>query len=400
MLAEKPLTFMEMVEVLGVSSSHLTYHLESLGELVSKMDNSQYKLSSFGLATVSAMKGVEEVHEVEPKRRVTVSRWKALSAAMLVAIIVLAAMFAVQYSAVNSLSSSVKDLTVENNGLTCWGVDGGNVSAFVENVTQIAYNNYTISLLGDTTTWRTDFGGVSEENLQYSLASSTSNINLDFRFRDGHFSMYQLVLTETSPIFAQAQPDSVIQNAKEILSRYYAYSGDSYLTSMSSLLATIDDLNNTIVTQGNMALQVVVSGGTVNFNWMYTEDGIYYQAKGLQMTFQDNVLTTMQDGYFLFTVGSTSLATSEQSAINIAENYVKTMTYSLEGEQFSGFNVSNVTSVQLVPHPRGDSVALIPYWYIEMSLTHIYEGGYNVAAIGIYADTGQVADVQLLSTDG
>jgi DNA-binding transcriptional ArsR family regulator len=36
MLASKPLTFMEMVENLGVSSAHLTYHLESLGELVSK----------------------------------------------------------------------------------------------------------------------------------------------------------------------------------------------------------------------------------------------------------------------------------------------------------------------------------------------------------------------------
>ena len=53
MLGIKPLTFMEMVEQLGVSSSHLTYHLESLGELVSKMDNGQYKLSTFGLATVT-----------------------------------------------------------------------------------------------------------------------------------------------------------------------------------------------------------------------------------------------------------------------------------------------------------------------------------------------------------
>jgi hypothetical protein len=36
MLNDKPLTFMEMVDNLGVSSSHLTYHLESLGELILK----------------------------------------------------------------------------------------------------------------------------------------------------------------------------------------------------------------------------------------------------------------------------------------------------------------------------------------------------------------------------
>ena len=67
MLATKPMTFMEMVENLGVSTSHLTYHLESLGELVSKLDNGQYKLSTFGLATVGAMNGVEEAPQIEPK---------------------------------------------------------------------------------------------------------------------------------------------------------------------------------------------------------------------------------------------------------------------------------------------------------------------------------------------
>ena len=77
MLGNKPMTFMEMVEELGVSTPHLTYHLESLGELVSKMDNGQYKLSAFGLATVSAMKGVEEVREIEPKRRLMTVKWKA-----------------------------------------------------------------------------------------------------------------------------------------------------------------------------------------------------------------------------------------------------------------------------------------------------------------------------------
>ncbi len=87
MLAMKPMTFMEMVEQLDVSTPHLTYHLESLGELISKMDNGQYKLSAFGIATVSAMKGVEEVHELEPKRRVVTFRWKAVVGILLVAVL-------------------------------------------------------------------------------------------------------------------------------------------------------------------------------------------------------------------------------------------------------------------------------------------------------------------------
>lgn len=131
---------------------------------------------------------------------------------------------------------------------------------------------------------------------------------------------------------------------------------------------------------------------------MYTEAGIDYQAKGLQMTFENNVLTTMSDGYFLFTVGSTDLSTSQEKSVDIAKNYVKTLTWTIEGKQVSNFSVVDPPlSVQLVPHTRGNSVALVPYWYVEMSLNKIYAGGINEVAIGIYADTGQVSDVQILS---
>ena len=403
LLGIKPLTFMEMVEELGVSSSHLTYHLESLGELVSKMDNGQYKLSTFGLATVSAMKGVEEVHEVEPKRRNLTFRWKTISAALLIAVVLLAALAAYQYTNNNALATSKNAISSEYKLLSSWGVDGANVSAFMQNVTQIACSNYTVSQTSDSTD-RTDFGGVLEQNIQYSLTSSTSNLNIIFRFRNGHFSRYELDQIETSPIFSEVQPDTVIQNAKNILTRYYNYSGDSYLISMSRLLDEIDALNNTWAYQGNMALQVAISGGTVNFNWMFYENAtngqqIDYQAKGLQMTFQDNVLTVMQDGYFLFTVGNNDEAVSSQQAIAIAENYVSTMTYMIEGQQVSHFQaVGQPLSVQMVPHPRGDSVALIPYWYIELGLSTTYQGGYNEVGVGIYADTGKVSDVELLST--
>lgn len=63
-LADKPLTFSEMLDLLGVSSSNLTYHLESLGELVTKEDKGVYRLSTFGLASVSTMKIVEEAHHL------------------------------------------------------------------------------------------------------------------------------------------------------------------------------------------------------------------------------------------------------------------------------------------------------------------------------------------------
>jgi hypothetical protein len=55
------MSFSEMLEVLGVSSSFLNYHLENLGELVVKADDGKYKLSSFGEAAMSTMTKVEDI---------------------------------------------------------------------------------------------------------------------------------------------------------------------------------------------------------------------------------------------------------------------------------------------------------------------------------------------------
>lgn len=346
------------------------------------------------------MKGIEEIRETEPKRRSVTFKWRAVSAVLLVAVLLLSGMAALQYTHINDLTSTQQSLTAENQDLMSYGGGTDKVPKFLQNVTKIDIQKYTISMLSNTMQWRTDFGGVNEEVMQYTLANSTSNLNVDFRFRNNHFSRYQLDMIESSPIFTQLQPNDVIQNAKYTLARYRTYSGDDYLTNMSRILDTVGSLGNINVTQGNIKLEITVSAGTVVFFWMYTENGIDYQAKGLQMTFQNNVLTTMTDGYFLFTVSNTKLAVvSQEQAVSIAEDYVKTLTWNIEGKSVSNFTVVDPPlSVQMVPHTRGNSVALIPYWYVEMRLGSIYAGGINEVTVGIYADSNQVADVQMLST--
>jgi DNA-binding transcriptional ArsR family regulator/cell division protein FtsB len=68
MLSKKPMSFSEMLEVLGVSSSFLTYHLENLGELLGKIDDGKYKLSSFGEAAMATMTKVEDIPATVPQQ--------------------------------------------------------------------------------------------------------------------------------------------------------------------------------------------------------------------------------------------------------------------------------------------------------------------------------------------
>lgn len=122
-LSEKPLTFSEMLELLGISSSNLTYHLESLGELVTQ-ENGVYKLSTFGSAAVSTMKIVEEAPEVQPKKRLSLSlKWKTALAALLIGLVIVASMSALQYSALNQASSERDLLQSKYNQLLAWSAN-------------------------------------------------------------------------------------------------------------------------------------------------------------------------------------------------------------------------------------------------------------------------------------
>jgi DNA-binding transcriptional ArsR family regulator len=398
MLSIKPMTFMEIAEQLDISTSNLTYHLESLGDLVNKMENGQYKLSTFGLATVSAMKGVEEVPEIEPRRKIKLSlKWRAAFAVLMVAVLILASVSALQYISMNHLSSKQNVLAAENKQLLSWGIGTNKVANFLQNVTQIDTNQYTTSLLSNTLQFNAELNS-AEELLTYSLTNGPYTFNVDLRFRNNHFSRYQLEMGESSPVFTQSQPDDVVQAAKGVLERYQAYSGDLYLTQMRNLIDAVNTAGPTSVTQGNMTLQITVSGGTTQFLWMYTQNGIDYQAKGVMMTFQNNILITMTDGYFLFTIGSTTLKISQEQAVSMAKNYINTLSWNFNGTKYMNFNVlDNPVSVQLVPHPRGNSVALIPYWYVILGLDRVYPGAVNEVTVGIFADNGQIDGVQMLS---
>lgn len=70
MIADKPLTYSEILDILNIDSGHLSYHLENLGDLTVHSSNGQYRLSSFGTAAVKLMGGVEEQKNTKHKQTI------------------------------------------------------------------------------------------------------------------------------------------------------------------------------------------------------------------------------------------------------------------------------------------------------------------------------------------
>ena len=400
MLSDQPMSFSQLLEALGVSSSHLTYHLENLGELVSKQENGEYKLSTFGAASVDTMKIVEETPAVRSKHGFPLSlKWRSLLAALIIAVILLASMSYLQYASLNQLSSEHEDLQSRYDQLLSWSASTDTSINFLQDVIQIDTAGYQATLLSDTVEHRTDLGGIVEEILRYSLTDSESQLDVVLRFRNRELSRYQLSLFEGSPIYAHPQPYTVLDAAKNIVERLNSFEGASYLEDMSSMLASVNEIENTEMTEGNIKLQITVSGSTTQFLWMYTENGVDFSPKSLSLVFENQVLTELTDGYALFTVGTTQVSvTSEEEAIQIARNAVNGFTWTADGTTVSDFTVlEEPVTAYFHPTLREAGVALIPYWEVTLYLDKGYPGGINRLAVGIWADTGEIRRIRTLS---
>ncbi len=400
MLADRSMTFSQMLDALGVSSSHLTYHLENLGELVSKTENGEYRLSTFGAASVDTMKIVEEAPAVRSKMGLPLSlKWRSLLAILVIAVVLFASMSYVQYASLNQLSSDHELLKSRYEQLLSWSATTDTAITFIQEVVQIDTEEYHATLLSDTVEHRTDLGGIVEEILRYSLTNIESQIDVIFRFRNQKLSRYQLSLFEGSPIFAQPQPYILLDTVKDLMERLGSFGDDLYLEEMGNMLASVEEIENNEIVEGSIKLKISVSGSRTQFLWMHTENGVDFSPKSLSLVYENNVLKELTDGYFLFTVGTTQLnVASEDYAIEIARNAMEDFTWTAEGIVVSDFKVLE-QPVSAIFHPtlREEGVALIPYWEVTLYLDKVYPGGINRIAVGIWADTAQIRRIRTAS---
>lgn len=117
MLSEEPRSFSDMFESLGISSSHFNYHLENLGDLVSKTEEGKYKLSYLGEAAVATMSKVEESPKQSAMKHpstVFVKNWKPLILVFVVAVALLAGVNWIQGQSLTEMSSEYNTLASSN----------------------------------------------------------------------------------------------------------------------------------------------------------------------------------------------------------------------------------------------------------------------------------------------
>jgi len=169
MLSKQPMSFMEMVELLGVSNSFLTYHLENLGELVGKTEDGKYKLSSFGEAANATMTRVEDIpttaphHSQEKKTNGFRSRNAALALGIICILSIAGLGGTLAYYTV-AINNKQSELNSANHTVT---------NLQNQNVNLQAWLNGNLSLISKTQTWLS--GNLTAYN---QLESEVSNIHI------------------------------------------------------------------------------------------------------------------------------------------------------------------------------------------------------------------------------
>ena len=399
-LSDKPMGFSEMLDGLGVSSSHLTYHLESLGELVTKVDGGNYKLSTFGEAAVNTMRIVEDAPVVPSKQRWMMSwRWKSILAALVIGIILLASFSALQFNSMNQLSNEQMQLQAKYDQLLSFTASTDKAISFLRDVIRLDLSKYDVALVSNTNQSLQDLGGVIEQNLRYSLVGSDSEIDVLLRFRNNMLYYYESTMMKGAPVYREAQPFTVLDSAKWLLQNLWSYEGAPYLEVMNSTLYHIpEDANSIQLTDGNMKFNMSVSSANGEMQWYYSENGADFASKCLKLTFVNQVVKELDDSYFLYSIGNAQVNVDQAGAIQAARNAVKTYTFNSGSQQVSYKVLDQPVSAVFDPTPREDPLALVPHWTVTLYLdTTNQQTIFNRIAVGIWADTGKIEPPKPLS---
>ena len=170
---------------------------------------------------------------------------------------------------------------------------------------------------------------------------------------------------------------------------------------MSTLLGAINGttINGTNLEQtlGSTKLKISNYGDYAEIFLQYTINGIDFSAKSMHIVFENNVIKELSDDWSFYTIGTAQVNISKEQAIQIARNAAESFTWNASGIIVSNFDVlDEPVSTVFFPHPRTEPLSLIPYWYVTLYLDRTYPGGVNVITVGVWADTGQVANIQAL----
>jgi hypothetical protein len=348
------------------------------------------------------MKLVEDAPVIQPKQRTALNKkWRIVTGVLLIGLIICASIAAVGLTTLNAALSERDSLQTQYNQLLSWTSTTDNAIDFLQTVVQLDTTKYQSNLLSRTLESKKDLGGVTQEEVKYSLSGmadsgSSSRLTVSFRFRNGNFSQYKLAVDEGSIIYAEPQSPFVLDAAKNVIDRLRGYETGSYLTNMSDLMTMVSTPESIEIKSGNIKLNATVSGNDADVVMEYTETGVDFEQKGVNLVFKDGILVELTDGWGLYNIGSTTVTVDRDRAVSLAKSALSGYQWSSNGVIINSFQYNPDPALVIFRPNTKNNLHLYPQYSVTFFLDKVYAGGDYMIVVYIWADTGEVAGIDPL----
>ncbi len=270
---------------------------------------------------------------------------------------------------------------------------------FLTSVILLDIDKYNVTLVSDSVSYPTEYGGSSQEEVRYLLGTNESKLDVTCVFLNNVLSWCMMSVREGVPLYTEIPPQNVIESAKGILERYMYYSSSPRYQEMRDILDAAAKIENTKVAMDNIRLELSIAEEVyVILKWTYVYDNI--ETPGLQIDFVNGSVYSFLDKGGMFKVGSTTVNVSKEEAIDIATKRAQDFSWTVNGIEIKGFTIlKEPVSAELSMQTR-EPLTLYPFWRVDLCLDKVYPGGVNSIAVGIWADTAEVRYCREMSLGG
>jgi hypothetical protein len=276
---------------------------------------------------------------------------------------------------------------------------------FMKNMLQIDLSKYTIELTVDS---GMEGAPPSKDNRQtntlaYELISDDNTVHILFSFEKDIMTLCSMYALEGKQVITLKQYDNPLDAAKDFLKRYQEYTKvDS--SNLYQILNNVDSTKDATITTENTKLTIRNSdfGGVdqVQFRWVQVINGADYSALDVTFDKRDGAVIYLIDVRTLYAIGDTSVNVSEEQAIALALEGLRSYSYDMpDGSVVKDFKVSKDGIVAtLVTAPI--NYELRPYWDIRRYLDEVYPGSVFGVTVFLWANTGEIASIPNMASGG
>lgn len=278
--------------------------------------------------------------------------------------------------------------------------DKATALSFMKNVIQLDTSKYAITLSYDTEGANI---GVSTDYLGYGLVQKTSpfdrTVNAIFAITNNTVTSFSIQPTGGQLFFTTSTTNS-FDSAKRIMQNDQTWTHDSDVNKMVSLLNKAGSEKNAIELLDNIELKVSTTPEQTQFSWSYTYNGADYSSVNLEFQNLYGLQSiTFSDNRGIYTVGNTNVSVSKQQAIQIADNYVRSLSYQLDYGNGSlitvkGLTINETDTTANLSTTSQDSVTLCPCWSVQVPLAHNYPEKTYAVSVSVWAGNGTVFSAQ------